>query len=141
MTKSTDPEKIPEVKHFMEIEQKIKNLKEEYPGVFEELNELQEEYNTALQAADKAVRATQTSCGPFVLSQTATSYDANAFYDAVGRERFLKLGGSIQTVQQYSIDKTAFEAAAAQGKIAKDTVEVVKKVTPRYKKPDPISIP
>jgi len=141
MSKTVAPTEIPEVLAFMEIDAEIQKMKKIYPGVFEELMELAERRNTLLEAADKAVREKNVSCGPFNQYQTATTYDAEKFYDAVGREDFLKLGGAIETVPQYSINKSMFDSLAAQGKITKDVVDAVKKLSPRYKKPEKMVIP
>lgn len=138
--KVVPPSEIPEVEAFLEMDGQIQSLKENYPGVFDELKELAEKRNTLLEAADKAVRARGVTCGPFNQFQTATSYDAEKFLDAVGREDFLKLGGSIENVPQYSINKDTFNALAAQGKIPQEVVNVVKKESPRYKKPEKMVI-
>jgi len=141
MAKTVAPTEIPEVQAFLEIDGEIQNMKKTYPGIFEELIELAERRNTLLEAADKAVRERDVSCGPFNQYQTATTYNAEKFLDAVGREDFLKLGGSIETVPQYNIDKSMFDSLAAQGKIPSAIVSAVKKVSPRYKKPEKLVIP
>lgn len=140
-TKSVSTEDIPEVAAFLEVRQRIEDLKKQYPGIFEELEELAEQHNTLLEAADKVVRSQKVSCGPFDLYQFQAKYHPEALYDAVGREEFLKLGGSIQTIQQLDIDKKAFDGFVAQNKIPKDLAEKVKTSDPRYHKPDKIIVP
>lgn len=140
-TVKKDPSEMPSVKAFMDVKDKWANLRKEYPGIFEEIDALATEYNTLLEAADKDVRSAEVACGPFDLYQYRTNYDATAFYDAVGREKFLELGGSTQTVQQLDIDKKTFEANAAQGKISKAVVSKVKEVSPSYHAPKKIVLP
>lgn len=131
---------IPEVAAFMESMERIGRLKQAYPEVFEQLDMLKEDFNTKLQAAEKAVRARGVSCGPFTVMSTATTYDAEKLIEELGREDFLKYGGVEKTITKYEVDRARFEACAAQGSVAKDVFDEVKKVTTRYKKPDEINI-
>jgi len=110
-------ESIPEVQRYLEAEDRINNLKSEYPGVFDELKELVDARNAALEEAEKVVRARKVSCGPFTILSESTKYDAQAFFDAVGRDDFLKLGGTIETIPTYTVDKKRVEAAITQGLI------------------------
>lgn len=138
-TKEVDPRDIPEVVEFINAESKVKEFREQYADVFDTYNQLIEDRNSKLENAEKVVRAHKVTCGPFVLYQYQTKFNAQAFFDAVGREEFLKLGGNIQTVPQYSIDKKQFEAFAAQKKIPQSVIDQVVEVSPRYKCPDKIS--
>lgn len=132
---------IPEVAAFVAVQNRLSKLRQEYPGLFDEIDDLAEQYNTTLEAADKAVRAKEVSCGPFTVRQYVTKYDANELFNAVGKEKFLALGGSVQTVHQYDIDKKLFDAAAAQGKVSKTVFEAVKTTSPTYNKQGKIFIP
>lgn len=140
MTKKVAETDIPEVMHFLAVKKQIDDLKEGYPEVFERLRQLQQDYNQALEAAEKAVRGRQVSCGPFNLYQWQTSLDAEKLYEELGRDEFLKVGGKIQTVTTYDLDKNKFEAHVTAGTIPKEVVDVVKKVSPRYKKPEKINV-
>ena len=139
-TKEVDPRDIPEVVDFIDADGKLKDFREQYADVFEQYNKLVEERNTKLENAEKVVRAHKVTCGPFVLYQYQTKFNAQAFFDAVGREDFLKLGGEIKTVPQYSVDKKQFEAFAAQKKIAQSVIDVVVEISPRYKCPDKMTL-
>jgi hypothetical protein len=139
--KQMSEEQIPEVKTFIEIQEKIDRLKAEHPGVFDQLEALTAEYNAALEAADKMVRAHKASCGPFIMYQTMTKYNAEKLYEEVGRDRFLELGGKISVVTTFDLDKAKFEAHIATGNaLPAEVINVVKEVSPRYKKPEKISI-
>lgn len=129
---------VPEVQAFLEAREKVERLKEAYPEVFEQLSHLQQEYNAALEAADKAVRAKKISCGPFDCYQMQTKYNAERLFEELGRDEFLKVGGTIKTVTQYDVDKNKLEAHITSGVIPDEVVGAVRDVSPRYKKPDKI---
>lgn len=138
--KTVDPTDIPEVVAFIDADARVKDFREQYADVFAAYGKLVEDRNQALESAEKVVRAHQVTCGPFDLFQYSTTFNAQAFFDAVGREQFLKLGGEVQTVPQYSIDKKMFEANVAQKKIPPSVVNQVVTVSPKYKCPKPISL-
>lgn len=135
-----DTDTIPEVQHFLDIQQKLNDLKEGFPEVFERLEQLAQDYNQALEAAEKKVRGMQVSCGPFNLFQYRTTYDADKLFEELGEDEFLKVGGKIQTIKTFDVDKAKLEAHITSGGISKDVVDVVKKTTPSYKKPEKISV-
>lgn len=130
---------VPEVLRFLEAKRKLDALREGYPEVFESLQYISEEYNAAIEAADKILRAKQVSCGPFDLFQTQTTYDPDKLFQELGKEEFLRVGGSIKTVTQYEVDKAKLEAHITSNAIPEDVVKEVRKVTPKFKKPDKVS--
>ena len=132
---------VPEVIEYVNASDAITEFKSEHAEVFTQLDTLVERHNTALQQADKVCRANGVSCGPFDLYQFSTKYDAEALFNAVGRDRFLQLGGKLETQTVYSVDKGRLEAAIAQDKLPDDVVEQVRKETPNFHKPDPLVIP
>lgn len=138
--KQVAPEDIPEVVQFLEAKEKLDRMREAYPEIFQQLEEVKEEYNSTLQAAEQAVRGKGVTCGPFIHYQTQIKYDADKLYEAVGREAFLELGGQVKTVATFEIDKAKLEAQIAANKVPADVVKAVKEVSPRYKKPEKISI-
>ena len=124
------PEAVPEVVDFIIAEQELSDYVEEIalknPGLLEGLQQLAERRNAALEAAGKAVRAREMPCGPFEVHQIRTEYDADALYDAVGEERFLELGGSIETKRILCLDSKRFEAAMSFNRVGAEVVRVVK---------------
>lgn len=140
MQKKIEDHEIPEVVRFNEAREQIEQLYESYPQVFDQLRQLSEEYNSALEAADKAVRARKVTCGPFVMYQTQTKYHAEKLYEEVGRERFFELGGKVNTVTTFELDKAKFEAHVTANAVPAEVVEVVREVSPRYRKPEKISV-
>lgn len=129
---------IPEVAVFVEAQERLERFKAAYPDLFEQLDHLVEEHNTALEAADKAVRGQQVSCGPFVMMSSTTKYDADKLFEELGRDKFLEVGGQVKTVTVYDIDKARLEAHLASGIIKPDVVATFRTITPRYKKPEKI---
>lgn len=138
--KVVSPEEVPEVAHFIAVKQKIDALKDSYPEVFRMLDSLTDEYNTALEAADKAVRGKKISCGPFDLYQFQKSYDADKLYEELGREKFFAVGGIERTVKVLEVDKAKIEAAIASNAIPKQVADIAVTESPRFKKPEKISV-
>ena len=139
-SKKVPESEIPEVVRLLEAKERIDRLKNAHAAVFEQLDELAEQYNTALEAAEKRVRAERVSCGPFDLYQWQTKYDAEKLYEALGHHEFLKVGGVIKTVTQYDVDKARVEAHITSGVIKPEVAEVIKEMSPRFKKPEKISV-
>lgn len=133
-------ESIPEVLRFLEANDRVQSFYEKHSEIFSQLLELRGEYNAALEAAEKVVRAKRVSCGPFVAYQIQTKYDAEKLYEEVGRDRFLELGGKIQTVTTFDLDKAKFEAHVVSNNVSQEVVDTVKEVSPRYKKPEKITL-
>lgn len=134
-------DQVPAVIDFVDAQSAIADFKQEHAQVFAQFAELAERYNATLEQAEKVCRGDRVACGPFDLYQFVTKYDAEGLFNAVGRDRFLEIGGKIETVQQFSLDRQRFEAAVAQNKIPKDVVDRVRTETPNYHKPAKVSIP
>lgn len=137
--KSEETIDIPEVAEFIEAKEKLQRLKDAYEDVFEAFGELVEAYNTTLEAAEKAVRSKQVSCGPFDLYQWQTKYHPDKLYEEVGHETFLAVGGKVELIPTYSVDKTRLDAAIAADKLPQAVVDIVRVKSPRYKKPSKVN--
>jgi len=133
-------EQIPEVKAFVEASTKMERIREAYPEAISAFRMVAEEYNTALTAADKAVRATGCSCGPFQVLSVSESYDPEQLHEYLGETEFFKLGGVAKTVIQLDFPKDKVKAAIANGRLPSEVAEQACKRTPRYKKPQPVEI-
>lgn len=132
---------IPEVEDFLTAKKALEELEEQHEDTFGRYRELVAEYNRTLEQADKAVRAQGISVGPFIRSHVVTKIDADKLYDLVGRDEFLRLGGKLETVVQYSIDKTKFMSLSSSNQIPKDLIEAVVTEAPNYKTPKPVKLP
>lgn len=135
------PKDIPEVLDFMEVKDKYEAFREEYKDVIDILESISAEYNAALEAADKAVRAHGVSCGPFDAYQRNVSYDPVALYDAVGKDRFIELGGQIQTKLVYEVDRARLEAMIAQNRLPADVIDAVRSETVKYRRLKRMELP
>ena len=131
---------LPEVERFVAAKQRLLEFKEDHHQLFEQLYQLVEEYNTSLEAADQAVRATGETHGPFIRDKVITKYNGEKLYDALGHKAFTAHGGIIETVSKYTVDKTVFDAQATAGIIPKDLVDEVRTRTAQYKKIDKLVI-
>jgi hypothetical protein len=136
--KKVDITAVPEVVEFENAKAELQGFKEMHADVFAEYAEYVERYNTTLEAAERACREKEASCGDFDLYQYTTKYDAEALYNAVGRDEFMKLGGKIDTVAKYSVEKARIEAAIAQGLVTPAVAAVVRKEVPSYHVPDKV---
>jgi hypothetical protein len=136
---SIDPSQIPEVMAFEEAQQMLDVFKDKHSHIFQEYDELIQARNIKLEAADKVVRAKKVSCGDWELYQRQKTFDADALYEALGRDQFLAVGGVLQTVTNRSIDKAKLEASIARGDIPKKVLDVVVSESPRYHAPKAIT--
>lgn len=138
---SVDPSTIREVQDHLVAKEKLDSLRTTYPGIFEEFEEIVNEYNATLESAAQAVRSRQVTCGPFEILNFKATYNAQALYDAVGRDEFLRLGGSEQTIKQYDVDKKVFDSFVSQGQVPANVESAVITVGPAYKAPKKIILP
>lgn len=132
---------IPEVEEVMDIKLEIDTLKGEYPEVFMRLTDLVDRYNTALEKAEKTVRAQEVSCGPFINFSATVKYDAEAMYDEIGEKLFFEIGGKVEHVATYKVDKDQVEAAIQTGKIPQESIESFRSIERKYKKPPKLELP
>ena len=132
---------IPEVMAFVTAQSDLQEFKQEHAAIFLKLEQLVDQYNTRLEAANQVCRSEGVSCGPFQLYQFTTKYNAEALFNSVGRDKFLELGGQVKTETAYSIDKAKFEAMVAQNKVNPDVVATVRTETPNFHKPEKIVLP
>lgn len=133
------PSEIPEVAHLMAVIAKIDKFREDNAPFFQYWEPLTEEYNDALQAAEKAVRAKGVSCGPIVLYQFQTTVDWDMVFQIRGHEQGLAVGGEIATVQKKGGNKPRYLSAVEAGVVPKEESDLTVKTTPKYKTPDPIN--
>jgi hypothetical protein len=131
----TDPSELPEVQAYIEAVDMLNAFRDQHPKIFEAYGALVDDMNQKLQAADKAVRAKGVSCGPWEHYQNQEKFDPQALYEALGRDDFLKVGGVLQTVTTYGLDKNKLKAAAVNGDVPEEVMEQVRTITPKYHAP------
>jgi hypothetical protein len=137
---AVSPETIPEVMTYLEAKQMLDTFTDRHREIFDMYSEIAEELNRKRQAADKIVRDRKVSCGPWDLFQEQTTFNAEALYEALGRDGFLAVGGKLQTKTVYSLDKNKVKAAITRGDVPENVAEAVVKITPKYKAPKDIEV-
>lgn len=136
-----DPASINEVQAYCTAKARLQAFKDANPKFFEMLEMLVNEYNITREAAEKAVRTLNVSCGDFDYYQTQMKVDGGALHDALGRAHFLKVGGTIKMEAKYTMDKKKLDLAVAQGLIPSSVATAVSKEEPRYHVPDALVLP
>jgi len=134
-------EQVPEVADFHAAKERLEAFRKQNPEFFTYLEELIDDYNTKLEAADKAARAKQVSCGDFKLDKFQRRYKPEELYQAVGREKFLELGGKISTKTQYECDKKRIDASIASGQIDEALASLVRVISPVFSTPKKVEVP
>lgn len=138
---SVSPSRIADVAAFVKQQIAVSDWKGRHPEAAAELEAIAAVYNPSLDAAEKAVRARKVSCGPFDLYQFRTSYDPAALLEAVGRQKFASLGGTLETKDVLGIDKERFLAAVAQERIPEAVASKVVKYSACYRAVPRIELP
>lgn len=136
-----DPNDIPEVQRFIQEQERFQQFREQNKPFFDYLEQLATAHNEALNAARAACKQRGVSCGPIQVTTVKTTYDADAMYDLFGREVFLEMGGSLETVQQRSLDKKRVDFNIESGRIDPDRAALIRRQSLSYKKNEEISIP
>jgi len=134
-------EDIPEVLDFLNAHTLFEEFKAKNEKLMAELYSLADNYNTTLQAADKAVRGQGVNCGPWEQLTPTVKYDGEKLYSAVGREDFVRLGGIVRQVNEYVIDKGTIEAAIAGNRLPQQIVDLVRTVGRKYKSIPKVELP
>lgn len=133
-------EAIPEVSAFLDIQEQLMAIRVDNPEVFRQFDDLVEQFNTALEAAEKVVRLKGVSCGPFDNYSTKINNDAEKMFEELGEELFLQCGGSVSKKTVYAADKNRVEAAIASGKIPQECLAEFQTVQRTYHVPKKISL-
>jgi hypothetical protein len=130
---TADVSEIPEVQRYEAVCAEMQQARAANPAFFKWLDDWKERHNDAREAADKAVRSRQVSCGPFTILQWETRYNADELYQAVGPEKFLSLGGIISQTVKYECDKKRVDFAIEAKLIPPEVAEKVRKRSPKYR--------
>lgn len=134
-------ETIPEVAEYERVLAVYNKFRKDNPTYFRILDELLEELNSKMEAAEKVVRSRHVSCGSFHLFQKNVKVDSNKVYDIIGRERFLKIGGEESTIITRRITKEALEAAVQQKLVDEKEIAPARTEEDRYHAPGKIILP
>jgi len=127
---------VPEVLEYEQTKAALHQFLEQNQPVFDSYQQLVEMYNTALEAANKSVRALGVSCGDFDLYQRNDKVDEEALHNAVSREDFLSMGGSVIMTRKVKVDKKRFMTRHAQGEVAQELYDAVVSYEDKYHAPN-----
>ena len=129
------PEEVPEVVDYLNAKEMLEAFKANNPNVFVAYERMVEDLNQKMEAADKAIRQREVSCADWELYQYQTKVDAEALFNAVGLDAFLRIGGSTTTKTVYAADKAKVQAAIARGDIPAAIAEDIITESARYHAP------
>lgn len=135
------PDKVKKVKRFLEAQERLQAFKSEHYEIFQEFTQHLQEYNEALEDADKEVRAKGINCGPFSVCGEQVKIDVEKLYDELGEEDFLKAGGTVETRKVYEIDKKKFESLAESGAVPQEVVDSCYSRSFKFKAPAKATLP
>lgn len=136
-TKTSD--EIPEVRAFEEAKEELEQFKAVHENVFEVYAQYVEIYNTRRQAAEKAVRGQEVSCGDFDLYQQVRKTSGENVLNALGREMFIKIGGTVLNKSDAKISAAQLKTALGRGDITQELYDEVVTIEQRYHAPKEIS--
>lgn len=132
---SVPPESIPEVIAYTEAKEMLEAFIGHNARVFSTYFSLLDSLSQKREAADKLVRGKEVSCSDWELYQYHTKVNAEAMFNALGMEQFLRFGGTTTTKTIYDADKARVEAAIAKGEISQELGKIIIEKSPRYHAP------
>ena len=136
MSRNSVPvESIPEVKAYEDAKEMVQVFTDQHANVFSTYHQLMDTLKQKRDAADKIVRAKEVSCGDWDLYQFQVKVDAEAMFNALGMESFLRFGGTTSVKTVYDADKAKVEAAIARGDISEELAGTILTKSPRYHSP------
>lgn len=145
MKKITVPTKaIPEVQALANAVEELQHFEEEHADVFEQYRQLVEMHNDALAKADTAIRSEclrtnqGISCGPFQFLHATEKVNSDKALATLGIDRFRKVGGTEQTVTQYSLDTPTAKRAIAAELVTQNELRTFFSIVLNFTKPKPI---
>lgn len=129
---------IPEVGVLMQADNAVNEFISKHAGLFDELAQLADARNTALQDADKAIRALAVDrgvgidCGPFRFKHFNRRVNFEKMFDTLEEEDYTKLSGIVSTVPNYTGDRTTVLRAIDNGEVPADVAENFYSNSPTY---------
>lgn len=138
---SKDPSEVPEVSDFIISEKVLQDFLAHHQDFYEELSTLVADYNQKLEAAEKACRQQQVSCGPFDKYSEREDWNFKELFDRLGRELFIQAGGEMSTQTVYGGNKKKLSNSLELGLIPESVAEECRKIIPNYHKPKKLEIP
>jgi len=134
---------INEVLQLQEAEAAIKQHITQNEAWYQELRRLVEIRNSRMEQADKVVRASGTSEGPFMKLSESIKVDVDKLHDLMG-DAFNAVGGYTEEVTIYKIDRDRFFASVErepEGSDLRRVAEMVLTREQRYKRMSVYQLP
>ncbi len=132
--------KIPAVQELTDLKSELEQFKAEHIDVFTQYKDLVDRYNSALEVAEKEVRAQGVTCGDFENYSVSAKYNPEKMFEELGQELFLNNGGTMAKVTKYDVDPKKVEAAIASGAIPEECVDAFREVRRNYRKPEKLTV-
>jgi len=138
---------IPEMETLLEAEASLNAFLSENAALFDELAQLAEARNIALEDADKAIRAlcvdrgVGINCGPFRFKHFNRRINFEKMFDVLEEEDYAKLSGVVQTVPSYTGDRATVLRAIDNGEVPPEVAEEFYSNTPTYEVIKPLVLP
>jgi len=139
--KKVDSDTMEEVVAYEKALQEWNDFRDANPTLFEMLDVKVADLEQKRQAAEKAVRTADVSCGPMEQTQRFMSVDGKKLLAAVGREEAVNCGANISETVTVKVDMKRYELAKAQGRVEREVAEDVEEVNTRYKVPKELRLP
>lgn len=136
--KQDDGTLLPEVKRYLEAEQRIQEFRRENYEFFVLYDELRETLARTRQAAEKAVRLSGVSSGPFRRTSRVRQVNIENALNLLGEERFLQIGGTVSREVVYSLSVESLDFALSEAKLTKEEYDELISYSNRFSMPKDI---
>ncbi len=124
-----------EIDEFEAADQELADFMEKNQAVLSRYTELARARDTALEQAEKKVRATGTSEGRFRRMPPNVKYDPEVLIEEFGEEFFLHMGGEKKEVSTISADAVRRFLRENKDPDVEKSIEGAKKESQRYDLP------
>ena len=134
-----------EVEEYVEAEEALQEFLSKHAAVMDELHELVQARNDAMQEARMVVRQAAEEqnigidCGPIRFKHFTRKVNAEKMYDTLGKEEFSKFGGNI--VPSYVADRDTVLRAIDNGEISPEQAEEFYSNIPNYESIEEYKLP
>jgi len=138
---TVEPETIEEVVSYQQAIAGWEAFKSANPELFQLMEAHINDLEQKRQAADKAVRTADVSCGPIIQKTRNLKVNGDKLLSALGREEAIKCGAVISETRAVKVDMKRYEIAKAQGLVSDEIAEDVQEVGTTYSVPKELRLP
>jgi hypothetical protein len=130
-------EAIKAVKSYETYERRVAAFESDNREIFEGYDAMLEELERKRQVADALIRKTDATFGPWERFSEQRSYDVQALYTLLGKEKFLALGGTETEMPVIEFERKLLELQIKKRAIPASIVSQIVNVTSKYRAPKP----